>query len=102
MIPAAFNYVRPSSLADALAALASHEDAKILPVDASVNVFGHQVGGIQEVRFIKPNRIAIINEKMYRVGDVVEGEGVRVEKIWAFGIQVSLREEVRDVGIRQK
>lgn len=79
-----------------------HEDSQLLPVDASVNVFGHQVGGIQEVRFIKPNRIAVINDKMYRVGDVVDGEGVRVEKIWAFGIQVSLREEVRDIGIRQK
>jgi hypothetical protein len=79
-----------------------HEDAQLLPVDVSVNVFGHQVGGIHEVRFTKPNRIAVINDKMYRVGDVVEGEGVRVEKIWAFGIQVSLREEVRDVGIRQK
>jgi hypothetical protein len=79
-----------------------HEDSQILPVDVSVNVFGHQVGGIQEVRFIKPNRIAVINDKMYRVGDILEGEGVRVEKIWAFGIQVSLREEVRDVGIRQR
>jgi hypothetical protein len=79
-----------------------HEDAKILPVDVSVNVFGHQVGGIQDVRFIKPNRIAVVNDKMYRVGDILEGEGVRIEKIWAFGIQVSLREEVRDVGIRQK
>lgn len=79
-----------------------HEDSQLLPVDASVNVFGHRLGGIQEVRFVKPNRIAVINDKMYRVGDVVEGEGVRVEKIWAFGIQVSLREEVRDVGIRQK
>src|SRR5436190_7138663 len=79
-----------------------HEDSQLLPVDASVNVFGHQVGGIQEVRFIKPNRIAVINDKMYRVGDMVDGEGVRVEKIWAFGVQVSLREEIRDVGIRQK
>jgi len=79
-----------------------HEDSQLLPVDASINVFGHQVGGTHEVRFIKPNRIAVINDKMYRIGDVVEGEGVRIEKIWAFGIQVSLREEVRDVGIRQK
>jgi len=67
-----------------------------------VSVVGHLVGGIQDVRFTKPNRIAVINEKMYRMGDVVEGEGVRVEKIWAFGIQVSLREETRDVGIRQQ
>jgi hypothetical protein len=67
-----------------------------------VSAFGLQVGGVQDVRFTKLNRIAVINEKMYRVGDVVEGEGVRVEKVWAFGVQVSLREEVRDVGIRQK
>ncbi|HZE99641.1 MAG TPA: hypothetical protein VE981_21725 [Planctomycetota bacterium] len=79
-----------------------HEDVQMMPLDASINVFGHQVGGIQEVRFTKPNRIAVINDKMYRMGDIVEGEGVRVEKIWAFGIQVSLREETRDVGIRQK
>ena len=79
-----------------------HEDAQMIPVDVSINFLGHQVGGIQDVRFIKPNRIAVINDKMYRLGDVVEGEGVRVEKIWAFGVQVSLREEVRDVGIRQK
>ncbi len=79
-----------------------HEDVQVLPIDVSVSVVGHQVGGIQDVRFTKPNRIAVINEKMYRVGDVIEGEGVRVEKIWAFGIQVSLREETRDVGIRQQ
>jgi hypothetical protein len=79
-----------------------HDDAQLMPVDMSINILGHQVGGTQEVRFIKPNRMAVINDKMYRVGDVVEGEGVRIEKIWAFGVQVSLREEVRDVGIRQK
>jgi hypothetical protein len=79
-----------------------HEDVQMLPVEAAVSAFGFQVGGVQDVRFTKLNRIAVINEKMYRVGDVVEGEGVRVEKIWAFGVQVSLREEVRDVGIRQK
>jgi hypothetical protein len=79
-----------------------HDDVQLMPLDVSVSVFGHQAGGVQEVRFIKPNRMAVINDKMYRVGDIVEGEGVRIEKIWAFGIQVSLREEVRDVGIRQK
>jgi hypothetical protein len=79
-----------------------HEDVQLMPVEAAVSAFGFQVGGVQDVRFTKLNRIAVINEKMYRIGDVVEGEGVRVEKIWAFGVQVSLREEVRDVGIRQK
>lgn len=79
-----------------------HEDVQVMPVDVSVSIGGHLMGGVQDVKFTKPNRIAVINEKMYRVGDVVEGEGVRVEKIWAFGIQVSLREETRDVGIRQQ
>ena len=79
-----------------------HDDAQLIPVDAAIGLFGHQVGGVHEVRFIKPNRMAVINDKLYRVGDIIEGEGVRIEKVWAFGVQVSLREEVRDVGIRQK
>jgi hypothetical protein len=79
-----------------------HEDVQIVPIDVSVSIAGHQVGGIQDVKFTKPNRIAVINDKLYRVGDVIEGEGVRLEKIWAFGIQVSLREETREVGIRQQ
>lgn len=79
----------------------AYEEWTFQPVDPSVAVFGHVAGAPQEVRFIKPNRLAVINDKVYRVGDVVEGEGVRVEKIWPHGVQVSLREETRDVGIRQ-
>jgi hypothetical protein len=79
----------------------AYEEWTFQPVDPSVAVFGHVAGAPQEVRFIKPSRLAVINDKVYRVGDVVEGEGVRVEKIWPHGVQVSLREETRDVGIRQ-
>jgi hypothetical protein len=79
----------------------AYEERIFYPVDGSVSVFGHTVGAATEVRFVKPSRLAVINEKVYRIGDVVEGEGVRVEKIWPQGVQVSLREETRDVGIRQ-
>ncbi len=79
-----------------------HDSYQFIPVDARVVVFGHHVGAIHPVRFMKPDRLAVVNEKMYRVGDTVDGEGVRVEKIWAHGIQVSLREETRDIPIRQK
>jgi hypothetical protein len=72
-----------------------------VPLDLRVSVFGHQAGSLLDVRFVKPVRIAILNGKAYRVGDSVEGEGVRVEKIWPHGVQVSLRDETRDVGIRQ-
>ena len=78
------------------------EAAEFVPVDARVDFLGHQVGAVHDVRFVKPTRMALINDKTYRVGDVVEGEGVRIEKIWAHGVQVSLREETRDIGIRQK
>jgi hypothetical protein len=79
----------------------SYEDWSQQPVDMTVSVFGHQAGGAQTFRFIKPSRMAVINEKIYRIGDMVESEGVRVDKIWPNGVQVSLRDETRDVGMRQ-
>jgi hypothetical protein len=77
------------------------EEPIMVPVDVTVQVLGHQVGAVQYIRFIKPIRLAVINDKSYRIGDLVEGEGVRVEKIWAHGVQVSLKDETREVGIRQ-
>jgi hypothetical protein len=77
------------------------EEWEPVPVDLRVSVFGHQVGALHPVRFVRPIRLAVINGQTYRVGDLVEGEGVRVEKIWAYGVQVSLRDETRDVGLQQ-
>ncbi len=79
----------------------SYDEEVLHPIEVQVNVFGVQVGVPYEVRFVKPSRLAIINEKQYKVGDVVEVEGVRVDKISSHGIQVSLKDETRDVGIRQ-
>lgn len=77
-----------------------HDHVEMVALDPSVVAFGHIVGSPFEVKFLKPNRMVVINEKLYRTGDVVEGEGVRVEKIWAHGVQVSLRDEIRDVPLR--
>jgi hypothetical protein len=77
------------------------EEPILISVDVTVNVLGHQVGDTQLVKFIKPVRMAILNDKSYRIGDLVEGEGVRVEKIWAHGVQISLKDETREIGIRQ-
>jgi hypothetical protein len=79
-----------------------HDNYQYVNVDGRVIAFGHSIGSLHPIRFMKPDRLAIINEKMYRVGDSVEVEGVRVEKIWAHGVQVSLRDETRDIPIRQK
>ncbi len=70
-------------------------------VKVGMSVFGHDLGGDHEVRFIQATHMAVINGKPYKQGDIVEGEGVRVEKIWTHGVQVSLREETRDVPLRQ-
>src|ERR1043166_5748801 len=79
----------------------SYEDWTIQTVDGRISVMGVQVGDTHGVRFIKPSRLAILNDKVYKVGDVVEGEGVRVERIGPNTVQVSLRAETREVGIRQ-
>src|SRR5438477_1093862 len=50
MHAAAFNYVRPSSLVDALAALGSHEDAKIL-------AGGHSLVPAMKLRLAQPKTI---------------------------------------------
>ena len=78
-----------------------HFEEKPQVVDASLNVFGHSVGAQHGVRFIRAMHFAIINDKMYKEGDMVEGEGVRVDRISKYSVQVSLKEETRDVGIRQ-
>lgn len=79
----------------------SYYDEKPQKLDLSLNLLGHAVGTGHDIRFIQATHFAIINDKMYKVGDVVEGEGVRVERIWTHGVQVSLKEETREVGIRQ-
>lgn len=79
----------------------SHYDEKPQLLDLSINLLGHSVGAPHPVRFIQATQFAVINDKMYKVGDIVEGEGVRVEKIWTHGVLVSLKEETREVGIRQ-
>jgi hypothetical protein len=72
-------------------------------VDASVRVLGHQVGAAHEVRFVKAQVLAVVNDKLYGVGDAVEGQGgVVVEKIWTHGVQFRLQKEVRDVPLRSK
>ncbi len=70
-------------------------------IPLGLSLVGHEIGDVHEVRFIRAEQLAVINGKPYRVGEIVEGEGVRVERIWTHGVQVSLREETRDVPLRQ-
>ncbi len=78
-----------------------HFEEKPQTMEIPLNVFGHTVGAPHELRFIRATHFAIINGKNYKVGDTVEGEGVRVERIRKYSVQVSLKEETREVGIRQ-
>lgn len=44
---------------------------------------------------------AIINEKLYQVGDEIEGTGVRVDKIMPHGVAVTLGGERREIAPRR-
>lgn len=50
-----------------------------------------------DVRFVRDLSTAAINGRTYRVGEVLEGLDVRLEKVSTHGVTVSLRGELRDV-----
>jgi hypothetical protein len=54
-----------------------------------------------EVRFVRPHAEAEINGRIYRTGDTIQGTQVKVDRITAHTVQVSLRNEVRDVPLRR-
>lgn len=70
-------------------------------IEVRTTVFGHQVGILEEVRFMRPVLLAEINGEIYRTGDTIRGTGIRVDRISRQSVQVSLRDEVRDVGLRR-
>ena len=54
-----------------------HDDVQLIPVDVAISMFGHQVGGVHEARFIKPNRMAVITHQKggsYQVGAMAHFE----------------------------
>ena len=54
-----------------------------------------------EVRFVRTFAWAEINGQVYRVGDTISGTPIRVDRISRHSVQVSLRDEVRDLGLRR-
>jgi hypothetical protein len=59
------------------------------------------IGGGGEVRFVRSFAWAEINGQVYRTGDTIAGTKIRVERILRHSVQVSLREELRDLGLRR-
>lgn len=53
-----------------------------------------------EVPFVRPFAEAEINGRVYRRGDTIQGTRIRVDRITRHGVQVWLRDEVRDVPLR--
>lgn len=70
-------------------------------VDSRIQLLGQEVGARHEVPFVRPLAMTEINGRIYREGDVVEGTRIRVEKIFRHGVRVSLRDELREVGLRR-
>ena len=65
------------------------------------------IGGVN-VKVDEPVRVhrsisyAVVNDEYYREGDVVKGEGVRVDKIYRQGIAISYKDEVLEVPLRKR
>jgi hypothetical protein len=59
------------------------------------------IGGEGEVPFVRTFAWAEINGQVYRVGDSISGTKIRVDRISRHSVQVSLRDEVRDLGLRR-
>lgn len=55
----------------------------------------------EEVTFTRRVAMADINGAVYRIGDTLAGSSIRVERISKHSVQVSLREEVREVPLRR-
>jgi hypothetical protein len=58
------------------------------------------LGHVEKVMVVRPFAMADVNGRLLRKGDMVEGTGIRVDDISTHGVRFSLREEVRDVGLR--
>jgi len=71
MLPARFEYHRPSSLEDALGFLGSHEEAKVL-------AGGQSLIPVMKLRFAAPSHLVDINRIEGLDHVRVEGDGVRV------------------------
>lgn len=67
-----------------------------------LTVAGAHVAIDEPVRFTRSVAYAVINNEYYREGDTVKTEGVRVDKINRQSIEVSYKDEVREVNLKKK
>jgi len=77
------------------------DKATVEMVDARVSIAGHLVGALVPIPVVRPFAMATINGRLVTRGDLIEGTPIRVRGISPMGVQLSLRDEVRDVGFRR-
>ena len=70
------------------------------PVQVAVEVLGHSLSIDRDVVLVHSEAYALINGKAYEVGDTVEGQDVKVERIDKTSVQVSYRGQVREVRMK--
>ncbi len=70
-------------------------------IDARFSLFGQTLGVPVTLRIVRPFAMADVNGRMLRAGDLVEGTTIRVAAIRPYGVQFSLRDEVREVGLKR-
>lgn len=79
-------------------------EAKVLKETVSVNIISGGGGRLdldEPVKLVHNLTFAVVNDKLYREGEEVEGQGVVIEKIQPHGVRVSYKGEVREVGLKK-
>jgi hypothetical protein len=57
--------------------------------------------GLDPVKFVQAFAWVEINGQVYRAGDTIAGTSIRVSRITRHSVEVSLRDELRDLGLRR-
>ena len=67
----------------------SYSEARRVTLDCEINVFGHCMGTTETVmRSVPRPRLAVIDGRLFKEGDVIEARRVRILKIGPHGIEV--------------
>lgn len=76
------------------------DTVETLPLDLSLQFYGHRAGDYLDVPFTRHEVYAVVNGRLCRPGDVIQGTSIRLEKISRNSVTFSLRDELRDVPLR--
>ncbi|MBI4565923.1 MAG: hypothetical protein HY716_14640 [Planctomycetes bacterium] len=84
-----------------LSGIVSETQTVMETVQIDVTIGGGRLSVKEPVKVVQQVTFAVINDQLYKEGDVVAGEGVRVDRISRHSVEISYKGEVRLVGMKK-